>query len=222
MNKFDINFFQKYIPEWQELISVIHTHPIQILKWLMVKISLFAILPSFFFYYSKSLQEFVPFYVLESLLIIVFVKVIYDIFDWYNDVWIITNDWVISLERSFLKTNADSISFDNIEWIWVEQEWIFDKLFMKWDLVIHKIWDDSFVLKDAINPFKAVDTLEEISQYEEEEHIEDDKFDMIMDALWWVVWNYLENKDTQKNEKQQKLEEVIEKVEKSKSTIDLR
>ncbi len=222
MNKFDINFFQKYIPEWQELISVIHTHPIQILKWLMVKISLFAILPSFFFYYSKSLQEFVPFYVLESLLIIVFVKVIYDIFDWYNDVWIITNDWVISLERSFLKTNADSISFDNIEWIWVEQEWIFDKLFMKWDLVIHKIWDDSFVLKDAINPFKAVDTLEEISQYEEEEHIEDDKFDMIMDALWWVVWNYLENKDTQKDEKQQKLEEVIEKVEKSKSTIDLR
>ena len=222
MNKFDLNFFQKYIPEWHELISVIHTHPIQIFKLLMVELSFGVILPSFFMYYSKSLQEIIPFYVLEIILIIMFIKIIYDIFDWYNDVWIVTTHWVISLRRSFLKTSTDSVGYDNIEGIWVEQEWILDKILKKWDLVINKIWDDSFVLSDAINPFKAVDLLEEVSQLDDEEDMWDSKFDMIMDALWWVVWDYLEKKDNPKSDKQEQLEEIIEKVEKSKSTIDLR
>lgn len=226
MNKFDINFFSKYIPEWQELVTVIHTHPVTILKWLFVKLSLFAVIPAVFYYYSITIQELIPFYFLEILLVIVYIKTMYEIFNWYNDVWIVTNEWVIWLERSFLKTNTNSINFDNIEWIWVEQEWIFDKIFMKWDLVIHKIWDDSFVLKDAVNPLKAVNILENAS--EESEIIEeenDTRFDMIMDALWWVVWSYLENniknnseEDTKKEDKKQK----IEKYKNAKNTIDLR
>lgn len=226
MNKFDINFFSKYIPEWQELVTVIHTHPVTILKWLFVKLSLFAVIPAVFYYYSITIQELIPFYFLEILLVIVYIKTMYEIFNWYNDVWIVTNEWVIWLERSFLKTNTNSINFDNIEWIWVEQEWIFDKIFMKWDLVIHKIWDDSFVLKDAINPLKAVNILENTS--EEAEIVEEEKdtrFDMIMDALWWVVWSYLENniknnseEDTKKEDKKQK----IEKYKNAKNTIDLR
>lgn len=226
MNKFDINFFSKYIPEWQELVTVIHTHPVTILKWLFVKLSLFAVIPAVFYYYSITIQELIPFYFLEVLLIIVYIKTMYEIFNWYNDVWIVTNEWVIWLERSFLKTNTNSINFDNIEWIWVEQEWIFDKIFMKWDLIIHKIWDDSFVLKDAVNPLKAVNILENASEKSEIiEEENDTRFDMIMDALWWVVWNYLEKNVNNNKDENEKLEEKIKKVKKyedSKNTIDLR
>jgi len=221
MNKFDISFFSKYIPEWQDMISVIHTHPITIIKKLIVKLVLLAILPAIFYYNSISIQELIPFFVLEVFLIIVFINNIYDIFDWYNDVWIVTDEWVIWLERSFLKSNTNSINYENIEWIWVEQDWIIDKLFMKWDLVIHKIWDDSFVLKDAVHPLRAVDILETVSEQSNEiEDDEEDKFDMIMDALSGVVWNYLENSKHKEIEKETK-NDKLEKIKKSKNTIDL-
>ncbi len=220
MNKFDINFFSKYIPEWQELITIIHTHPINIINSLIVKLALFAVLPSVFYYYSISIQKIVPFYALEILLIVVFIKTIYDIFDWYNDVWIITDCSVIWLEWSFLKANSDSIEYDSVEWVWVEQSWLIDKILGKWDLVIHKMWEDSFVLNNAVSPYKAVDIIEWIINKEEEDE-EVDKFDMIMDALSWVVWNYLEKwKKSTKN--QEELEEKIKEIEKEIWTIDLR
>lgn len=220
MNKFDINFFSKYIPEWQELIKIIHTHPVNIINSLIVKLALFAILPSVFYYYSLSIQTIIPFYILEIFLIIVFIKTIYDIFNWYNDVWIITDCSVIWLERSIFKASSDSIEYGSIEWVWVEQNWIIDKILSKWDLIIHKMWDDSFVLNNAINPYKAVDIIEWIINQEEED-VETDKFDMIMDALSWVVWNYLE-KWKEKNKKQEILEEKIKEIESKLWTIDLR
>ena len=54
-----------------------------------------------------------------------------------------------------------------------------------------------------------------------EDDIEQDKFDIIMDALGWVVWNYLE-KGKEKTRKQEELEEKIKEIEKQIWTIDLR
>ncbi len=222
MNKFDISFFSKYIPEWQEMISVIHTHPITIFLKLSVKIWLLVLLPVIFYYNSLSIQDLIPFYVIEIYLLIMFINIIYDIFDWYNDVWIVTDDWVIWLERSFLKSDTNSLNYENIEGIWVEQDGILDKLLIKWDLVIHKIWDDSFVLKDAVHPLKAVDILETVSEQANQiDDSEEDRFDMIMDALSWVVWNYLENQEYKKEEVQDKTKD-LEKIKNNENTIDLR
>jgi len=220
MNKFDQNFFSKYVPEWQELVTIIHIHPVNILRWLLVKIALLVILPALFYYYSISIQTVLPFYVLEIYLFIIYVKIIYDIFNWYNDVWLITNQSIVWVERSFLKVHSDSVNYENIEWVWVEQAWIIDKILSKWDLIVHKIWDESFVLKDAINPYKAIDLIENARNNEYEE-IENDKFDIIMDALSWVVWNYLET-GKEKSKKQELLEEKIKHIEKEIWTIDLR
>lgn len=222
MNKFDLHFFSKYLPEWQELVNVIHTHPILILTSVFVKICLFVIFPSMFYYKSIAVQELIPFYVLEILLIGMFIKIVYEIFDWYNDVWIVTNSSVVWLERAFFKTSVDTIDYENIEWIWVEQNWIWDKMLLKWDLIIHKIWDDSFILKDAINPFKAVNTLEVTSQgHANNNNEKNEHFDTIMDALWWVVENYLETKEIKWIEEFTQ-EKRVEKFEKMDSTIDLR
>lgn len=224
MNKFDIQFFEKYIPEWQQMIDVIHTHPIIILSRVITQMTLFVFIPSFFYYFSETIQSLVPFIFLESFLLIIFIKIIYDIFNWYNDVWIVTTWWVIWLERSFLKSNTESIDFDNIEWIWVEQEWVWDKFLRKWDIVIHKVWDDSFVLEEAINPYDAVNLIEVTSQHswdDLENNFHDERFDVIMDALWWVVETYLE-KEWEKSKEETQKENTISKYERKDDTIDLR
>ena len=222
MNKFETSFFEKYTPEWQEIKWIIHIHFIEIFSQIFLWLNMGAILPSILYFYSDRAKELVPFIFLEWLLIIVFIKVIYDIFDWYNDVWIITNTGVVQLERALFKTDTKTVWFDNMEWLEVEQDWIIDKIFQKWDLIIHKIWDDTFILKNAINPYDWVDLIEDISNesYETDE-TGNDKFDIIMDALGWVVENYL-GKKMSKTEKEEELEKVIEKVEKSEWTIDLR
>ena len=133
-----------------------------------------------------------------------------------------TNNWVTQLQRSLFKTDSMSVEYDKMEWIEVEQSWILDKLFKKWNLIIHKIWDDTFELKNTINPYKSINLIEDISnEADEQSKLGDDKFDVIMDALGWVVETYLDKK-TRKSDKQKELEEVIEQVEKNKWTIDLR
>lgn len=163
MNKFEESFFKKYISEWNEIRWIIHIHFIDIAGKIFLWLGMWALLPSFFFYYSERIKELVPFYALETLLIIVFIKIIYDIFDWYNDVWIITDSWVTQLNRSLFKTDTTSVEYDKIEWLEVLQDWIIDKILIKWSIVIHKIWDDSFRLENSFQPYKSVDLIEEVN-----------------------------------------------------------
>lgn len=222
MNKFDLTFFSKYIPEWQELKEVIHTHPIEIIIPLLVKLGLFVWIPVFLYLYSGSIQVVIPFLALEIYLFLVYIKIIYDIFNRYNDVWIITDEWVISLKRSFLKANSNTINYENIEWLSIEQAWIVDKILSKWDLVIQMIGDDSFMLKNAMYPYKSADLIE---NFRDSDNEPPDKFDMVMDALSWVVWDYLQRwKEEEKEDKQDKKnhEEKLEKIRQENGTIDLR
>lgn len=190
MNTFDIQFFGKYVPEWQELLHVIHTHVIVIVLELVVKICLFALIPSVFYFYSPVIRDFIPFFYFEFYLIFLYIKLVYDLFDWYNDVWVVTNEWVINVKRSFLKTNSDSVNFENVEWIWVEQHGLMDKIFGKGDLIIHKIWDDTFRLKDAAKPYKSVDLLE--SMEKEEKDIDKERFQLILQTLSGAIGDYVE------------------------------
>lgn len=222
MNKFESNFFKKYIAEWQGIKWILHIHFIDIYAMIFLWLSMWAIIPSFLYYYSDRIRELVPFIFLECLLIIVFIKIIYDIFDWYNDVWIITNNWVTQLQRALFKTDTTSVDFDKIEWIEVEQNWISDKVLKKWNLIIHKFWDDILELKNAINPYAWVNQIEDFS--EEAKDQADHKiehFDVIMDALWWVVETYLDKKNT-KSDKEIEIDNTIAEVERLKWSIDLR
>lgn len=222
MNKFESNFFKKYIPEWQEIKWILHIHFMEIFAKLFLWLWLWAMIPSFLYYYSERIKDLVPFFALETLLIAVFIKLVYDIFDWYNDVWIVTDYWVIALERAFMKTNTVSVDYEKIEGLEVEQTWVNDKLLKKWNLIIHKFWKDSVILQNAINPYAWVDLIEDMSEEAaNRKTVEDDKFDIIMDALGWVVENYLWNKE-KVDDKQKELNKVINKIEKNNWTIDLR
>lgn len=224
MSNHNLNFFTKYISEQQEILWVIHKHFSVVFLKLFFWLSI-AILPSFVYYYSSTIQEFLPFYILEVCLILIYIKIIYDIFDRYNDVWIIHSDWITDLSWSLFKKKTSRVEFDNIEWVWVEQNWIIDSILKKWDLVIHKIWDEKFILEDVFLPFKKTELIEDLSEeYAFIEAWEDninDKFNTLINALHWVIENFW-NKDSEKNKKKEELEEKLEKIKNNDWTIDLR
>lgn len=222
MNKFEIEFFKKYVPEWQEMIHIIHTHPIVILKNLIVQLVLFVILPVWLFYHSNTVIKEIPFFYFEIYLFIIFSKIIYDIFNWYNDVWIITDSSIVSVDWSFLKSKTESVNFDSIEWLWVDESGFIDKLFKKWWLMIHKIWNEEFILEEAINPYKAIDIIEEISSWKSESgNLTEERFNMLLEML---SENFKEKQDDSTyNDKKEKIKkDIIKKAENSEWTIDLR
>jgi hypothetical protein len=121
----------------------------------------------------------------------------------------------------YIKMN--SVDFESIEWIEIEQKWLFDKILWKWTLIIHKIWDEFFRLKEAKIPFEALEEIERIKDEKEAEpeNEEKEKFELILEALSWVVNEYLEVSHLKKKNEEtinSKLEEVVNK----EWTIDLR
>lgn len=223
MNKFEQNFFKKYTPEWHDIKEVIHNHPINILWHLFLWLSLWVIIPSFLYYYSWSIKTLVPFFLIESWLYLIYIKIVYDIFDRYNDVWIITDMWVIELDRRLFKTRIQTIEYVNIEGIEVDRNWISDKILNKWDLIIHQVGNETFALYDAISPYKWLNTIEKWKHHiEEEDDLSSEKFDIIMDALWWVVENYLEKNGNKEDIIANDNNEYIKKYEGKEKTIDLR
>lgn len=223
MNRYEKMFFSKFIPDWSEVKYVVHEHFVVILDRLIILLILFVFIPTFMYYLSPRINELIPFNYFEIYLILVYIKIIYDIFDWYNDVWIITEKNVIDLKWALFYIKVNSVDYESIEWIEIEQKWILDKLLWKGTLIIHKIWDEIFRLREAKIPFEALDEIEKIKEEKEEEpkNEEKEKFELILEALSWVVNEYLEVSSLKKKKEintNQKLDEVINK----EWTIDLR
>ena len=65
MNKFDSDFFKKYVPEGQELLHIIHIHPIVILQNLVVELALLLALPIYFYYSSSTIHDKIHFWRFE-------------------------------------------------------------------------------------------------------------------------------------------------------------
>jgi len=223
MNRYEKLFFSKFVTEWSEVKYVVHEHFVVILWRIITVLLLFVFIPCFMYYMSGRFQELIPFKYLEIYLILVYIKIIYDVFDWYNDVWIITEKNVIDLKWALFYIRVNSVDYESIEWIEVEQKWILDKIFWKWTLIIHKIWDEIFRLKEAKIPFEALDEIEKIKdeKAEEPESKEKQKFELILEALSWVVNEYLEVSHL-KQIKDDNVNEKLDQVVNKKGTIDLR
>jgi hypothetical protein len=103
-------------------------------------------------------------------------------------------------------------------------------MFKKWDLLLHRLEEETLVkrdlkplirLKSTPSPFKTADKIEEIiNDLNLETEESEVKYDVIMDALWWVVENYLDKKWVP--EKNEIDEELLEKIKNNEATIDLR
>ncbi len=228
MNKFDAFFFQKYVPTGIKIKWILQKHIITILGKIFLNYFFWVLIPTFLYYTSDTLKSFIPFYVLEIFIIFMFLKIMYDIFNWYNDVWIITNEGVIELDWEIFSINSVSVKYGSIEGIEIIQDGIIDTIFWKGTLVIHKIWWwDNFILEDAALPYDAIDDIERTSREQREKIISEDEnweiknYDMLLHTLSGIVEQYMENSWFQKDDSKE-TEEVIEKAKKKKGTIDIR
>lgn len=200
-----MKLYQKYIPEWQKIHAIIHQHWIVVMDSFILWLSFGAFIPAFLYYQSERIREVIPFYAVEILLFLVFVKVVYELFNWYHDVWIVTDDAVYDLEWSLFKTNLESIRHENIEWIEIDKHRVWDSVFNKGDIIIHKFWEEELAILNAASPYKSVDILESFINPKEEED-EKDRFDLIMDALGGVVSEHLKKHGVQTDAEWNELE----------------
>jgi hypothetical protein len=222
MNAFDKRFFLKYLPEWSEVLGTVHSHVVTVLDKVFLWFSLWAFIPTFIYVLSYRIQDYIPFIFLEALLFWVFIKIMYDIFDWYLDVWIITEDGIYDLHRKLLKIDMTSIKFESIEGVEIEQFWIWDKIWRKWDLILHQLWHSEFRKINADNPFKAAEMLEWFLHHEEEhEEEKKDRFELILETLWGIVEEYLDRKGIREKIDNEE-EDYLEWIEESNHSIDLR
>ena len=185
--------YSKHIPEWQEIITIIRQHWISVFDRFIIWLSFGAFIPVFLYSESDFIRDIIPYKIFEGFLFLVFFKILYELFNWYNDAWVVTQEAIYDIEWSFLKTRVESIHLEHIEWVEIDKDRIWDSLFRKGDIIIHKFWEEEIALINAYNPEKAVEILEELTADNEPEQDEElSKFDMIMDTLWGVVKEYLQ------------------------------
>lgn len=129
--------------------------------------------------------------------------------------WVVTDFAVYDIEWSLLKSRVESIHHENIEWVEIDRNRIWDTLFNKWDIVIQKYWEEWIAIYNAYNPYEAAHAIENFIHGSSEEESKD-RFDTIMDALSGVVSEHLKKQTPTQEEFPQ------EKVSVDEYTIDLR
>lgn len=199
--------YKKYIPEDEQVLGVIHGHWLIVFQDLVLWFFFGIFIPLFFFLISDKVQELIPSHYFYIYLTLVIIKILYEIINWWNDVWILTQNAIYDLEWSLLKTKVENLYYENIEGIEVDKHRIWDSIFRKWDLIIHKFWEEELAIYNVWKPYKAADMIDQFLQPIEEEK---DKFDMIMDTLGGVVHEYLDRNglDIEWNKIQKKEEDI--------------
>ena len=221
MNKFEETFFKKYIPQDSEIIQVFHKHFIKVADSLVFIIWIWVIIPVFLYYNSYLFQKYINFLYLEIYLIFVYILTIYKLFDWYNDVLILSKDSITKLKWSLFKNSVENVDLKYIEWIEINKKNIWDKVFRKWDIMILKFWDEELVFEEASNPYKVLNEIEKSVNYIKSS-LDKTKFDLMMDTLGWIVEDYLWKEKEDKDLKEKEKENILKNVEEKDSTIDLR
>ncbi|MDA9129333.1 hypothetical protein N9J72_02550 [Candidatus Gracilibacteria bacterium] len=182
--------YQKYLPEGCEIHAVIHQHWMTVIQSYILWLTFGAFIPAFLYIQSQRIQDIVPFFAVEIWLFLIFVKIVYELFNWYHDVWIVADGAIYDLEWSLFKTNLENLHYENIEGIEIDKHRIWDSIFNKGDIVIHKFGEDELAILNAAAPYEAVEILEGFIHPKDEED-DKDRFDMIMDALGGVVSEHL-------------------------------
>ncbi|MDD5213441.1 MAG: PH domain-containing protein [Candidatus Gracilibacteria bacterium] len=226
MNKFEKEFFKKYIPESQEILGVVHVHFMVIFDRIFLLLIFGFLLPSFLLYNSELFRSFAPFYAFETFFLLVFLKIIFDIFDWYNDAWIVTDSGIVSMQWGLFDAKTLSIKYENIEGIEIVQDGFLDTILRNGRIVLHKIGSENIVMEKSFLPYDTLNEIEKNIKHEDEgeEEVEEelDKFDLLIHTLSGIVEDYMGAKGYEKKHKLTEDDLIeIEEIRKSKATIDL-
>jgi len=139
--------------------------------------------------------------------ICIYFKWLYDIADEYLDSLVVTNKGLVFLNWNWLfDYKTDYIQWVSIESVSDEQNNFRDSLFKKGNISI-KLEDEKIRFKEVSKPWEKVHLLLhrktkilwrfEYHENETTKEIERDKYDLLVEALWEVVTEYVEQKKEQ-------------------------
>ncbi len=120
------------------------------------------------------------------------------------------------------------MSHQHIEGLGVERNSFLDIFLKKGDLIVHKVGDESYVLENAINPYKAINIVESLGitpTEPTEDAISEDRFQQILHTLGEVVekhYNSEKNMKTITEDDEEERRRYIEKIRRKDGSIDLR
>ena len=130
---------------------------------------------------------------------ILFVKFCIDFCDIYLDCLVMTDTWItLYLREWLLEYKTDHFDRNTIETISFNQKWLRDKIFMKWDITITLDHGIEYPFEDISSPKKQVDKIMQLKNRfiipvkEESPELEWKKFDILVEALWEVVKDYID------------------------------
>lgn len=237
MNWFDYSFFSKYLSENEEMLFICHKHFSLIVDKIIIWLFFWVILPSFF-YLNNTLWivDLIPVLYFEIYLFIIYLIVIYNTFDWYNDVWIITNKWIIDVNWKYFSSDVVYTWFEDISWAEIEEESFWDSMLKRWTIVLHLQWEwAQFILEWANDPQEVVNYIKESSdiiqkqkdaKVKEQENMKKDVNTLFIETMQKVVQDYIEKNQSGEFDENphwmtdEELEK-LEKIKSRKSTIDL-
>jgi hypothetical protein len=231
VNQFDTVYFSKYVSEGDELLFVCHRHPILIVDTLLLWCFFGVLLPVFFYLHNTFwIADGLSSGYFELYLLGIYLALVYQVFDWYNDAWIITNRGIIDVQWRYFTGDVQHLGYESIHGIEVKSDSIFDSLLGKGDIWLHLVSErEEFVLTDAINPQWIVEYIQAVIDEMKHEHETpvDDRapFELLLDTLTEMVREHLQKWGSRIDGNDHNSAEearILERALRRRSTIDLR
>lgn len=137
------------------------------------------------------------------LWLLAFIKFSIDFFNIYLDSLVMTPTWIILyLWEWLLEYKTEAFDWERIETISHNQNWIRDKIFVRWDILIRLEHGVEFPFEKVSNPKKQAAKILQLKARFTTRIVEDSldlndnkKFDVLVEALWEVVKDYIDKKN---------------------------
>jgi hypothetical protein len=120
-------------------------------------------------------------------MLVIYAIIMYKLFDWYVDVWIMTESTIVDMKWKWFSSDMLYIPYGKIEGIEIRtQSWWAALLGMS-DVVVKLAGEDNFTLYSARRPTDIVAFLQSVGKKKKWHEDDREPFDILVDTLSGVV-----------------------------------
>lgn len=193
MNNFDSLFFRAYTGADSEIREVYHRHPFVIVEDILVWVFFGLIIPGFLYWQDIfDLRTNIPVWYSYIYMIIIYAILMYKLFDWYVDVWIMTESTIVAMHWRWFSSDLLYIPYEKIEWVEIRTRSWWAALLGMSDVVVKLNGAEEFTLYSARKPSAIIAFLQDVGK-KKAHHAEEEKepFDILVESLSGVVKSHL-------------------------------
>lgn len=188
---------------WDVNIKYIIWHDIFSYMKMLIKYFFFIVIILFSYRFINDYFVVDLSFVFWSIGLLIYWMYIVSFLDIYLDSVVLTDKWIYIYVRDwFLDQNTEYISWNSIQSVYDEQNWILDLVFNKWNIKI-KRQDEIYIFNNVDKPWDVTnkiisikdDILTKNAQEEQEEEEENpNNFDTLVETLWEVISQHVSKK----------------------------